>query len=227
MKVLYGYSVGDIVDDLQVLEVIPPVKGSGKSTKYLMKCLVCGRSKEMFGATLARHSGTKHSACGKGIKLKDKRFHSLWCAMRTRTTNENQPHWDCYGKRGISSNAFEFFVDFYDQMYASYKEACALYGERNVSLERIDVDGDYCKENCKWIHVDKQKANLRNSVYFEVTFPDGHSELHRNARGFAIKHNLNHSCFMDLLNGRLKSYQGYTGYRIKRESVTTKLEESN
>ena len=134
MKSIYKYNIGDIIDDLLCIDKIYPDKGSGKSITYLMRCTICGREKYMLGATIARKSGTTHSACGRGIKTDDKRFYSEWCSMRTRTTNPNYEHYDCYGGRGINSDAFEKFIDFYDTMYESYVVACEIYGEHNVSM---------------------------------------------------------------------------------------------
>ena len=214
MKPMYIYDIGDQVDDVLCTEIIQPKKGSGKSTMYRMVCTKCGREKLMLGATLARHSGTTHAACGKGMKTLDKRFHSEWRSMRTRTTNPNYEHYDCYGGRGISSEAFKYFIDFYDVLYDSYVKACKKYGTKNVSLERIDNDGDYCPENCTWIPLSEQKSNQRKNVKFEVTFPDGHVEQHKNARKFAKNHNLHPSTFQDLLNGRIKTYKGFKGHRL-------------
>ena len=222
MKKLYSFDVNDQVDDQKVVEIIPAIKGQGIPTKYKVECQKCGRIKIMTGPCLARHIGTTHTACGKGIKMLNKAFYNHWCAMRTRTTNPNQDHWNDYGGRGINSDEFANFVDFYDNLFESYKEACIKYGEKFVSLERVDVDGNYCVENCTWIHRAEQRGNQRKTIYFEITFPDGHTEIHKNVAKFAREHDLNRACLMDLVNGRLTTYKGFTGKRIKRESVTTK-----
>lgn len=215
MKPMYVYTITDQVDDLICTEIIYPKKGSGKSTLYRMKCIKCGREKLMLGATIARRSGTTHAACGKGIKTRDKRFHSEWCAMRTRTTNPNYEHFDCYGGRGINSDAFKNFIDFYDTMYDSYIIACNMYGTKNVSLERIDTNGNYCPENCTWITLFDQKSNQRKTIKFEIIFPDGHIEHHKNLLKFARNYELNASALSDLIKGRLKTYKGYKGRRIE------------
>ena len=179
-----------------------------------MRCTICGREKYMLGATIARKSGTTHSACGRGIKTDDKRFYSEWCSMRTRTTNPNYEHYDCYGGRGINSDAFEKFIDFYDTMYESYVVACEIYGEHNVSLERINVNGHYCPDNCTWIPLSEQKSNQRKTVKFEIIFPNGVAERHKNIHKFAKNHGLNPSCMGDLVSGRLKTYKGFKARRL-------------
>ena len=215
MKKMYKYNVGDKVDDLLCTEVIIPEKGSGKCTLYRMQCMRCGREKLMLGPTIAYRHGTTHAACGKGLKTLDKRFHSEWCAMRTRTTNPNYMFYHCYGGRGISSESFKYFIDFYDTLYKSYVDACKQYGAKNVSLERIDVNGDYTPDNCTWIPLSEQKGNQQKTVKFEVVFPDGHIEQHKNISKFVKLHNLNDSAFRDLIDGKLKTYKGFKGKRLE------------
>ena len=47
-------------------------------------------------------------------------------------------------------------------MYESYLEHCNQYWERQTTIDRIDVDWDYCKENCKRSTFDEQNHNKRN-----------------------------------------------------------------
>lgn len=221
MKKKYIYNIGDIVDDQKIIDIIKPIKGSGTSEKYKVVCLRCGRTKLMEGHRLFRHNGTTHKACGKGLKLANPRFYRIWSNMRSRTNNEHTDHYNDYGGRGIDSKEFEIFIDFYDSLFESYVEATKLYGEDKVSLERIDVNGNYTKENCKWIHISEQMGNTRSTVYFEITFPNGKTEIQKNITKFAKDNNLNVSCLTDLINGRLRQYKGFRGKRINKESVTT------
>lgn len=212
MKAMYVYKIGDKVDDLICIGIIPPENGN--STKYIMECIKCHRHKHMFGATLARHCGTTHQACGKGLKLKNKEFYEKWQSMRSRTTNPKTEHYKDYGGRGINSDEFKNFIDFYDTMYTSYLEAVNRYGVRNVSLERNDVNGNYCKDNCCWIHISDQHSNTRDTVYFEITFPNGDVKEFRNVNKFCREYELNASCVRDLIGGKLKVYRGLHGRRI-------------
>lgn len=217
MKKNCDYKIGDKVDDLEILEIIPPTKGSGKPTQYKVKCSICGRIKTMSGSRLFSKNGTTHKACGQGLKLINKRFYRIWCNMRTRTTNKNHEHYNDYGGRGISSNAFENFIDFYDSLYESYIEACNIFDENNVSLERLNVDEDYTKENCTWIHISDQQGNKRSTVEFSITFPNGKTEIHKNISKFANENGLNINSLTDLINGRLKTYKGFTAQRISKK----------
>lgn len=217
MRKIYNYKIGDIVDDLKIVEIIPPIKGSGTSVKYKTICQVCGREKLIDGHRLHKHNGTTHRACGKGLKLQNPRFYRIWQNMRTRTTNEKYCHYKDYGGRGISSDEFSNFIDFYDKMFDEYQSNGQLYGESNISLERIDVNGNYSSINCTWIPISEQHSNTRKTVYFEIQFPDGHNEIHKNINQFARTNKLNVSSLTDLINGRLKTYKGFKGHRINKK----------
>ena len=203
--------VGDIVDDMEVIEI---TRDSYDRKSYRVKCQKCGREKIMLKNTMDRHSGTTHKACGKGLKTQNKFFYDRWQAMRTRTTNPNYVHWADYGGRGIKSDEFELFIDFYDAMYESFEELGSQIGYENTSLERIDVNKDYTKDNCTWIHINEQKGNQRKTVYFIAENINTHEKItSKNLTGFCREYDLNPSCIRDVMTGRLKSYKGW---KIKR-----------
>jgi hypothetical protein len=76
-----------------------------------------------------------------------------WAGMIERCTNSNHQHWKFYGGRGISVC---------DRWISSFENFLADMGEKpkGLSLDRIDVNGDYCAENCRWID---QKGQMRNT----------------------------------------------------------------
>lgn len=82
--------------------------------------------------------------------------YTSWANMKARVLNEKHPAYLNYGGRGISvcERWLESFDNFYEDM-----------GERpkgDYSLERVDVNGDYCKENCIW--ADRVTQNLNQRV---------------------------------------------------------------
>lgn len=209
----YVYKIGDIVDDLECINII---KDKQNYTNYEMKCVICGRTKLMLGPTINRHSGTTHRACGQGLKTKNEVFYERWKAMRVRTTNSNYEHYEDYGGRGIDSEEFKSFIDFYDAMYPSFVEAFEKFGNR-TSLERIDYNKSYTKENCTWIELFEQQGNQRKTLYFIIIDSQGNKTYHKNVRLFCREKGYNESVIYDLLNGRIHNAYGLSAKKITKE----------
>lgn len=162
--------IGSIYDDLKCIKIYEsrdrenPYYGTDKGAIYIMKCIKCGRIKSKFRYQILRHEGTSHKYCGQYTKRNDMTFYRRWQSMRDRTTNINKPEAHRYVNRGINSDAWVNFIDFYDDMYESWCEVKKYIPEKYISLERIDNNKPYCKENCRWIHFkDQYKNNSKNN----------------------------------------------------------------
>lgn len=86
--------------------------------------------------------------------------HAIWKAMRSRCNNPNSRFYAHYGGRGIKL----------DPSWDSFEQFLADMGTRpeGLSIERIDNDKGYSKENCKWATVVEQMNNRSNTIYVEV-----------------------------------------------------------
>lgn len=76
--------------------------------------------------------------------------------MRQRVNNPNSYDYKYYGARGIKiCDRWNEFVNFYADM-----------GDKpeGKSLDRIDNDGDYTPENCKWVTHQEQIRNSRKCI---------------------------------------------------------------
>lgn len=139
------------------------------------KCLCdCGKEHLAFVGMIL--SGRQKS-CGCYKKIADKKFKThgmsksrpyiVWSGMIARTSNSNNPHWSDYGGRGITvCDDWKSFDNFWKDMQESYSE--------DLELDRINVDGNYCVENCRWTSRNVQAHNKRKkadtkSIYTGVT----------------------------------------------------------
>lgn len=148
--------------------------GLDKRNDAIWNCVCeCGTNKVIAGRSL-REGSTKSCGCfqmeiaAKQVRelltthgKSGSKIHKAWLAMRERCTNPNSKNYKNYGGRGISVcdswlNSFEsFFKDMGDIPSKEY------------SLDRIDNDKGYCKENCKWSTRIEQARNTRHNVYIE------------------------------------------------------------
>lgn len=90
------------------------------------------------------------------------RLYNIYYSMVGRCHNPRSAEYGRYGGRGISVCA-EWRNDntkFFEWAVASGYNA----EDHELSLERIDVDGNYCPENCKWIRLADQYNNRRSTI---------------------------------------------------------------
>ncbi len=79
--------------------------------------------------------------------------------MRRRCTEKKQKSYPDYGGRGITYDEKWFtFEGFWEDMQYGYSD--------ELTLDRINNDGNYCKENCRWATRLEQSRNKRNSIVF-------------------------------------------------------------
>ena len=95
--------------------------------------------------------------------LRNSRLFSIWSNVLTRCTNQNVPSYDRYGGRGIQicdewRNDFKAFYDW--SMSHGYRD--------DLTIDRIDNDGNYCPENCRWATCKQQSNNTSNCHYITI-----------------------------------------------------------
>ena len=110
----------------------------------------CGCRKRDLMANTGRANATH--------KLSFSRLYNIWHKMKQRCLNSNHIHFKNYGGRGIAvcDEWREDFKAFYDwAMRNGYAD--------NLTIDRIDNDGNYCPSNCRWVTAKQQQNNLRKN----------------------------------------------------------------
>jgi len=93
-------------------------------------------------------------------------FYWRWATMLARCTNPNDKNYARYGGRGIKV-LWKSFEGFKKDMYRTYLMHRKIHGERNTTIDRIDNDKSYSKENCKWATPKEQSRNTQRNRIIE------------------------------------------------------------
>jgi hypothetical protein len=149
---------GDRFGRLVVIERVP----SAYNPRYLCQC-DCGEVRVVFGGNL-RYGISQSCGCLRqelltaprkhGMSERGNRTYQSWMSMKNRCSNPQWHAYERYGGRGITVCARwlgpDGFVNFFADM-----------GERppEMTLDRIDVDGNYTPSNCRWATPLEQRHN--------------------------------------------------------------------
>lgn len=93
--------------------------------------------------------------------LTNSRLYKIREGMIDRCYNTHSPSYKHYGERGIS-----ICKEWRNDFMSFYNWALNNGYQEDLSIDRIDVDGNYEPSNCRWIPMAEQSKNRRNTVYF-------------------------------------------------------------
>ena len=160
---------------------------------WLCKC-DCGTEKIIQGDCLLK-GHTKSCGCLRasllpilGLKhgLGKTRLHSIWLDMRRRCYKKNRKSYKDYGGRGIT-----ICDEWKDDFLSFYIWSINNGYEDNLTIDRIDVDGNYEPNNCRWITKKEQNRNTRTNI--KITYNNQTKSLSEWAEILKINYNTLHS----------------------------------
>lgn len=120
----------------------------------------CGCLRKEMAATQSQVAGIARAQQLRKHGKAGTRLHNVWKAMRERCNNPNDQYYADYGGRGISiCGEWDDFQIFYEWAMAHGYKPNASFGE--CTIDRKDVNGNYCPDNCHWIDMKAQAKNRR------------------------------------------------------------------
>lgn len=149
--------------------------------------------------------------------LSGHRIYKIWSSMLHRCYNPNNKRYSDWGGRGINvCNEWHDVKNFIVDMYPTYKEG--------LSLDRIDNDKGYSKENCRWVEDRIQKRNTRKLKQQNMTGYRGVSIIERkNKTVFRAKIKVNNiSIHLGYFDCRLAAAYAYDDYVTKNNLEHTR-----
>lgn len=140
---------------------------SHKPIRWECKC-DCGNTTIVIADTLKRGEtiscGCYRNECVRDRSIKHNeshtKLHQVWSGMKTRCNNPNFEFYKDYGGRGIK------VCDEWQNDYIAFRDWALQNGyAEGLSIDRIDVNGNYEPSNCRWV-TDKVQANNKTTNRF-------------------------------------------------------------
>lgn len=161
---------GDKFGKWTIIEEIAPKIISNKPRRMFRCQCECGNIGEVQLSCLRNGHSTscgceqkkRVSAANTKHGLEKHPLYNTWKNIKKRCNYINASEYENYGGRGISvceewSNNFQSF----------YNWAINNGWSKELTIDRIDTNGNYCPENCRWANVETQMNNMTKNHYIE------------------------------------------------------------
>jgi hypothetical protein len=113
-----------------------------------------------------------------GVPTNPSGFALVYRCMIQRCKDKCNTNYKNYGGRGIKC-LWSSYDSFRKDMETSYKQHINKYGKDDTQLDRIDNNGNYCKENCKWVTKKENARNRRTNTFINGITMAEFSEINK------------------------------------------------
>lgn len=170
-KELFFY--GEKINDWTIFDIDHELTKEKQQLYYFTVCK-CGTKCSVKAYNLKTHSSKKCKKCANGTRtgnlshgMSNLPEYKIWKSMKQRCHNKKNKHYRIYGKRGIfvCSDWLESFENFYKDM--------GKKPSNKHSIDRIDNNKGYSKDNCRWATIIEQSHNKNLIKYSGTKFKSG------------------------------------------------------
>lgn len=142
------------------LTVIERAEKKGKYSFWVCQC-ECGNKKIIRQDNLTTGHTTSCGCNAKKHLMGDTRIYHIWHTMLRRCNDKKHEKYEFYGNKGIEvCKEWADFKNFYNWAIVNG------YNDK-LTLDRVDFNGNYEPDNCRWITQKEQCRNKKNNLYIE------------------------------------------------------------